>query len=242
MKPRRRYLLALMASLALHLGVLTSPSWRVPIFDNLPSHETPVTIEARLMSPTRTDRFRRWLDRSRTRGDPSGRASADLAGRGEPCAGTSRASRGGRAGPGTGSRFGSRARAGSQPARRRLPKLPCRVACVFVTRSAWAKAALSLARRSRNCGMMALPTKCAAAPRPPAWPVCSSRCGWSMSRRATWWSVVCGRASFASSATRAARNRHVSTGRVHGSCFPTAATSRWSRGLRTCCRCSANCR
>jgi hypothetical protein len=54
MKPRRRYLLALMASLALHLGVLTSPSWRVPIFDNLPSHETPVTIEARLTPPTRT--------------------------------------------------------------------------------------------------------------------------------------------------------------------------------------------
>lgn len=53
MKLRRRFLLALMASLALHLGVLTSPSWRAPIFENLTSQETPVTIEARLTPPPR---------------------------------------------------------------------------------------------------------------------------------------------------------------------------------------------
>jgi hypothetical protein len=53
MKLRRRFLLALVASLALHLGVLTSPSWRLPIFDDLRHREKPVTIEARLTHPPR---------------------------------------------------------------------------------------------------------------------------------------------------------------------------------------------
>lgn len=53
MKLRRRFLLALMASLALHLGVLTSPSWRLPLFDEQLHHDQPVTIEARLATPPR---------------------------------------------------------------------------------------------------------------------------------------------------------------------------------------------
>lgn len=53
MKLRRRFLLALMASLALHLGVLTSPSWRLPLFDEQLHHDQPVTIEARLAAPPR---------------------------------------------------------------------------------------------------------------------------------------------------------------------------------------------
>jgi hypothetical protein len=53
MKLRRRFLLALMASLALHLGVLTSPSWRLPLFDELLHQDLPVTIEARLAAPPR---------------------------------------------------------------------------------------------------------------------------------------------------------------------------------------------
>lgn len=54
MKLRRRFLLALMASLALHLGVLTSPSWRLPLFDDLLQRDQRVTIEARLAAPSRT--------------------------------------------------------------------------------------------------------------------------------------------------------------------------------------------
>jgi hypothetical protein len=50
MKPRRRFLIALMASLALHLGVLTSPAWRLPLFDDQPSGAEPA-IEARLVAP-----------------------------------------------------------------------------------------------------------------------------------------------------------------------------------------------
>jgi hypothetical protein len=49
MKPRRRFLLALMASLAFHLGILTSPSWRLPFFDDVLQDEKTTTIDARLV-------------------------------------------------------------------------------------------------------------------------------------------------------------------------------------------------
>lgn len=53
MKPRRRFLFAFMASLALHLGFLTSASWRWPMFDLPREHEAAPTISAKLLAPRR---------------------------------------------------------------------------------------------------------------------------------------------------------------------------------------------
>ena len=48
MKIRRRFLLALLASLMLHLGVISGPGWHLPVLDDV---EEQTTLDAHLGAP-----------------------------------------------------------------------------------------------------------------------------------------------------------------------------------------------